>query len=61
MTDAVMLKMPVRNRVLASLLFGIGMADSLIYTGVSILLLLVVLAACYIPARRAAAVDPMTA
>ena len=51
----------VVSRVLASLLFGIGGADSLIYAGVSLLLVLVALAACYIPARRAARDDPMVA
>jgi predicted permease len=51
----------VASRVLASLLFGIGGADLLIYAGVSTLLVLVALAACYIPARRAAQVDPMIA
>jgi len=51
----------VVSRILASLLFGVSGADSLIYAGVSILLILVALAACYIPARRAAAVDPMIA
>ena len=51
----------VASRILASLLFGVSGADSLIYAGVSILLILVALAACYIPARRAAAVDPMIA
>src|SRR6266480_260660 len=51
----------VVSRVLASLLFGISGTDSLIYAGVSILLVLVALAACYIPARRAARVDPMVA
>jgi len=51
----------VASRVLASLLFGIGGADSLNYAGVSMLLILVALAACYIPARRAARVGPMIA
>jgi ABC-type antimicrobial peptide transport system permease subunit len=51
----------VVSRVLASLLFGISGTDSLIYPGVSILMVLVALAACYIPARRAARVDPMVA
>ena len=51
----------VVSRILSSLLFGVSGADSLIYAGVSILLILVALAACYIPARRAAAVDPMIA
>jgi predicted permease len=51
----------VVSRVLASLLFGIGGADSVIYAGVSILLVLVASFACYIPARRAALIDPMVA
>ena len=51
----------VVSRVLSSLLFGIAGADSLIYAGVSILLVFVALGACYIPARRAARVDPMVA
>jgi predicted permease len=51
----------VVSRILASVLFGVSSADSLIYAGVSILLILVALAACYVPARRAAAVDPMIA
>jgi putative ABC transport system permease protein len=49
------------SRVLAGLLFGIGGADSLIYAAVSLLLVCVALAACYLPARRAARVDPMIA
>jgi putative ABC transport system permease protein len=51
----------VVSRVLVNLLFGISGADSLVYAGVSILLVLVALAACYLPARRAARVDPMVA
>jgi predicted permease len=51
----------VVSRVLASLLFGISSADSLIYAGVALLQVFVALAACYIPARRAARVDPMVA
>src|SRR5258708_3304061 len=51
----------VASRVLISLLFGISEADSLIYGAVSVLLILVALAACYLPARRAARVDPMIA
>jgi ABC-type antimicrobial peptide transport system permease subunit len=51
----------VVSRVMASLLFGINGADSLIYAGVSMLLVLVALAACYLPARRAARFDPMIA
>jgi ABC-type antimicrobial peptide transport system permease subunit len=51
----------VVSRVLTSLLFGIDGADSLVYAGVSMLLALVALAACYLPARRAAQVDPIVA
>jgi len=51
----------VVSRILTSLLFGISGADSLVYVGVSLLMLLVALAACYLPARRAARVDPMIA
>jgi predicted permease len=51
----------VVSRVLTSLLFGISGADSLVYVGVSLLMGLVALAACYLPARRAARVDPMIA
>jgi predicted permease len=49
------------SRVLGSLLFGISAADSLVYAAVSLLLVSVLLAACYLPARRAARVDPMIA
>ena len=51
----------VASRVLTSLLFGVSDADSLVYAGVSVLMVLVALAACYIPARKAARVDPMVA
>jgi putative ABC transport system permease protein len=51
----------VVSRILSSLLYEISGADALIYAGVSILLVLIALVACYIPARRAARVDPMVA
>jgi putative ABC transport system permease protein len=49
------------TRFLASLLFEVRSFDPLTYAGVSLLLLAVAFIACYIPARRAARVDPMVA
>ena len=49
------------TRFLRSLLFEIKPTDPATYVGVAILLAVVALAACYIPARRAMKVDPMVA
>jgi len=48
------------TRVLRNLLFGVSPTDPVTFTAVPIVLLAVALAATYLPARRAARVDPMT-
>jgi putative ABC transport system permease protein len=49
------------TRTMRSLLFGVTPGDPLTFAGVVVLLLCVAMLACYIPARRAAKIDPMVA
>jgi len=49
------------TRLLSSLLFSVSAMDPLVFICVPILLILVTLVACYIPAMRAMRVDPMVA
>ena len=49
------------TRLLASLLFGVRPTDALTFAAVSGTVIGAALLACYIPARRATKLDPLTA
>jgi putative ABC transport system permease protein len=49
------------TRLMAGVLYGVSATDLLTYIGVGALLIVVALLACYVPARRAARLDPLVA
>jgi len=51
----------VLTRTIASLLFEVSPTDPVVFTGVPLLLVIVAVAACFVPARRASRADPMIA
>ena len=49
------------TRLMRQLLFNVSPTDPLVIAAVCVLLMLVAMAACFVPARRAASIEPMRA
>jgi len=56
-----MLSAALLARLMRAVLFAVGATDLMTYASVSLLLIVVTLIACYVPARRATKQDPLTA
>jgi putative ABC transport system permease protein len=49
------------TRLMRNLLFGVSPTDSLTFSAIALLVMLTALMACWVPARRATKIDPLTA
>jgi putative ABC transport system permease protein len=49
------------TRFLSGLLFGVSSMDAATFAAMAAVLVVVTMAACYVPARRASRVDPLVA